>query len=305
MLTADKRGLAIFENFRVDFDLPKFKAKKMTTSDLDAQKRMLAQVITREAESMEDEVSEAPSLVSWDNGSVIMGSNSFTVMAVNGESELLKKPWWAFWKKAPKAEAEQTEALSVEEFFHEVKGSVQEVSIVQERAKGYEEALKKAKAAGQKALVEKLMAGLNAHRMEAHLVSIGMVHYLDESALVRFYKQSKRGLKLDWVSNFARSIPSSVVERKIKADALGIFDNYAVLHYDPTGKSFIETEAEKAERLRPKDPILFGLIKGRTQLYVVGDWIDEECDLTLDQVADEIGRAFIHKMGDLPMETYR
>lgn len=35
--------------------------------------------------------------------------------------------------------------------------------------------------------------------------------------------------------------------------------------------------------------ILFGLIEGRRRLYVVGDWVDEICDLTMDQIADSIG----------------
>jgi hypothetical protein len=316
MLTADKAHLAIFESFRVDFDLPKYKAagKAQSGKALMAQK-LLAEVASKhpgddEEGPEESDSTPSNSIVQW--GSVSVANSSTMVIDSNGELVMGFPPlpgnprrWWQFWKKEPKLLPEQTETLTVEEFFHQVKGSLQEIAIVEERAQGYIAALGKAKAAGQKALVEKLQNGLNAHRMEAHLVSIGMHAFVEEDAIVRFYKQSKRGLRLDWVSNFARSIPSDVVDKKRKADALGIFDNYAVLHFDPTGKSFAETEAEKAERLRPKDPILFGLMKGRTQLYVVGDWIDEDCDLTLDQIADALGKDSIHKMGEPIVAGYR
>jgi hypothetical protein len=60
------------------------------------------------------------------------------------------------------------------------------------------------------------------------------------------------------------------------------------MHHDPTGKSWAETEAER--KTRESDPVLFGVIEGRRRLYYVGDWDDEFCDLTLDEVADSLGR---------------
>jgi hypothetical protein len=39
----------------------------------------------------------------------------------------------------------------------------------------------------------------------------------------------------------------------------------------------------KAEVEKAKDPILFGVLKGTRNLYFIGDWIDEYCDLTLDK----------------------
>lgn len=60
-----------------------------------------------------------------------------------------------------------------------------------------------------------------------------------------------------------------------------------VPHYDPEAKSWAETHADRAAR---RDPILFGVLAGRRQLYFVGEWIDEYCDLSLDQIADTLGR---------------
>jgi len=39
-----------------------------------------------------------------------------------------------------------------------------------------------------------------------------------------------------------------------------------------------------------RDPILFGVIDGKRKLYFVGEWEDEYCNLTLDQMADVLGR---------------
>ena len=177
--------------------------------------------------------------------------------------------------------------MSVQEFFESVKNSPKEIEIIEERAAGFEKALMRAHETGQTALLEQLQAGLNAYRQETQLLSLGKTKYIDESSVVKFYKLSDRGLRLDWIANYTRSLPEDIVETKIRCDSLGIFDNYVVLHYDPKKKAYAETAKEREAK---KDPILFGLIRGRRQLYFVGDWIDENCDLTLDQIVDKLGK---------------
>lgn len=187
--------------------------------------------------------------------------------------------------------------MSVLEFFTAVKLAGQDLSVVAERAGGYESAIALARRAGQTALVERLSDGLEAFRCETLLLSLGMTKYLSEEDVVRFYRECEMGLRLDWIRNFARPIPAEVIGAKARADELRIFDNYVVLHYDPEGKSFAETEAEREKR---KDPILFGLVKGRRVLYFVGDWVDEVCDLTLDQLADKLGREAVREIQSVP-----
>lgn len=46
---------------------------------------------------------------------------------------------------------------------------------------------------------------------------------------------------------------------------------------------------DKKRYLSKKDPILFGLMTERRVLYFVGDWVDDFCNLTLDQIADVLG----------------
>jgi len=108
-------------------------------------------------------------------------------------------------------------------------------------------------------------------------------------AVCRFFHQHD----FEWMEIPADELPEDVVRRKIECDERLIFDNYVVLHYDPEKKSWAETEAEKEAR---KDPILFGVLQGSRKLYFVGDWVDDYCDLTLDQVADLIGADAISRV---------
>lgn len=66
-----------------------------------------------------------------------------------------------------------------------------------------------------------------------------------------------------------------------------VFDNYVVMHYDPRGEAFVLTKAQEEAK---KDPILFGVVKDVRKLYFIGDWKDDECSLTMDEVETVLGR---------------
>jgi len=70
---------------------------------------------------------------------------------------------------------------------------------------------------------------------------------------------------------------------ELPGSAAHLFDNYVILHFDPDDRGTDE-EARKAAR----DPVLFGVVKGSRVLYFVGDWVDELCDLTLEQIAETL-----------------
>jgi len=282
--SADK--LFILEDFIVDRSLPKFSKKKQNAQ------------YTVSDNFNDFSVSENSSEIMMRPGrSLTIRSNSvkpnwfvrlfWWLSAAFRLSPYIK--WWSD-EEIPK----QTEQMSVEEFFISVNSSTKELQLVKDRAAGYERAMVRAKQGGQQALFEQLVAGMNAHRMETYLMTLGLPRYLEEADLVRFYKQSKKGLRLDWVKNFTRQIPQDVLDKKIQADETGIFDNYVILHYDPTAKSWAETQEEKNRR---KDPILFGLMDGCRRLFFIGDWKDEFCDLTLDQIADALGDEAIKDLG--------
>jgi hypothetical protein len=109
---------------------------------------------------------------------------------------------------------------------------------------------------------------------------------IKEDQIVTFYKESEKGLRLHYVKNFTRMIPEQVVKLKEKADNLMVFDNYVVLYYDKDAKTFKETQAEFMKR---KDPILFGVIRNSRKLYYIADWVDEFCDLTLNDLINKFG----------------
>ncbi len=180
---------------------------------------------------------------------------------------------------------EEVYEFDVIEFFNKVKGLTKEnVNTYIERIKPYAIALKQASDMGQKALAERLTAEIFNNKFESILYANNFMFKITEEQLVNFVKKTEKGVNLCYVKNFIRPIPVEVIEKKKKADTLEVFDNYCVLFYDPEKKAYKQTEAEKErERLKKADPILFGMINGSTNLYYVADWIDEYCDLTLEE----------------------
>ena len=155
-----------------------------------------------------------------------------------------------------------------------------------DRVSKYLKAVHNANMVGQTALVEKLLSEMIANKYESLLFSNGKYYVITEEQLVNFAKKTERGIDLCYIKNYARPIPSDVIDEVAKANELEVFDNYVVLHYDPKGTSKRETRKEEAKR---KDPILFGVIAGSHKLYYITDWIDETCNLTLEKFVDTIG----------------
>jgi hypothetical protein len=253
--------LTILDQFEADHRLPKF------------QKRA----------KVSDEESDAEDGFSITSNSFRATFSSNSIM-VAGDVVSKTPSWWERWVPALFKASEPEPTMTIEDFFKSVKNSAQEVQAVETRLDGYKRALEDANRNGQVALVERLSKDIAAVRAETQLHAAGFGRYVTEETLVRFVKECPKGLRLDYIRNFMRVIPTEVSAKKNYCDELGIFDNYAVLHYDPEGKAWAETEEEKERR---KDPILFGLLAGRRRLYF--DWVDEHCDLTLEQIADLLG----------------
>jgi len=153
----------------------------------------------------------------------------------------------------------------------------------------YCELLRKAQEMGQVAQEDILTRGLIVHIYESVLCVSGFSQYIELSKLKDLQLKCRRQLDLDYLQNFTRVIPDKVVEKKKKADELLVFDNYMVLHYDPSGAARQLTEEEKIREMqRRTDPVLFGVIEGSQKLYYIGDWVDEFCDLTWDQIVEKI-----------------
>jgi len=289
--------LRIFEDFWIDRSLPKHQRPSLSSSTSKA---------AWSDEDMEENgwpVTRQSALLDTPSSfrRVVSINGSLRVSDVNldndGHLVIHVETWWrkSFrWfatifkaKKVAQGPAlEPTPELTIPEFFAAVARTTSELELSAARARGFELALDSARKAGQKALEEQLRDGVAIDRAETQLVSMGLSRYLTEAALVEFVKKCPKGLRLDWISNFTRVVPEEVLAKKVSADNRKIFDNYVVLHYDPQRKAWAETAAEKLAR---KDPVLFGVLKGSRKLYFVGDWVDEYCDLTLEQIANALG----------------
>ncbi len=211
----------------------------------------------------------------------LMLSDDFQESKEQKKESLFKK----LVRKFRNMQSEPVYEFDVLKFFEQVKLTTKEsAKDYVERIKPYMVALKRANDMGQTALADQLTAQIFNNKYESILKAEGFYYKITEEQLVSFIKKTEKGVRLDYIKNFTRNIPDSVYEIKTKADSLLVFDNYCVLYYDPEAKSYKKTkEEEELERQKKADPILFGMINGSRNLYYISDWIDEYCDLTLEE----------------------
>lgn len=124
---------------------------------------------------------------------------------------------------------------------------------------------------------------------EIVLIKNNVNKYLLEEDIIEFMLKSEKGIHIDFLRNFDNILPMDVAKKKIDIDRLLIFDNYAVLYYNPNIDPFRKLKEEEVRR-KAADPILFGMITGSNKLYYITDWIYNEDDITMEKVEKIIGR---------------
>jgi len=88
------------------------------------------------------------------------------------------------------------------------------------------------------------------------------------------------------LKEFPRKIPAKVKTIIKKVQKKNLFDEFMILYLDYTADS--RKIKSNKEKIREKDPILFGRDRYRADnLYYITDWVDEVCDLTLDQIIEK------------------
>ena len=202
----------------------------------------------------------------------------------------------------PNKEVKKIRYQSVDEFFNDVKDSIKTLEVNPNSVEFYTNAIETAKNNGQIAFLEILRDKKDGVLAEAKLLEVGEIKYVTEEDVVKFYKKANLGskmLKMTWMKNYARMIPDDVIENKKKYDASELFDNYVIMHFD---KNDTSTQMTKAEVEKAKDPILFGVLKGTRNLYFIGDWIDEYCDLTLDKFLSTLEMEEARKLSEESMK---
>jgi len=288
LLTKDKKQLQIFEFFIVDRKLPKFQTGILPSDPSGAKMSSGVGGFNSSFGDTDSDIATPQDNVTWN---VLAGSNGGILIDGNRYQPAKQSAFSRFFS-GKKKEKVPVYRFTVEEFFKSIKNNAIELKRVDERVESFKLVLKQAKDFGQVALVEKLEDELEVIKSETQLYALKLTTIITEEQVVKFATDTEKGLHLDWIKNFTRIVPSKLLKIKQRADELKIFDNYAILHYDPKGKS---SQLTKKEIEKKKDPILFGLIEGSRKLYYIGDWVDEHCDLTLEAFVDKFGKEVLDK----------
>lgn len=143
----------------------------------------------------------------------------------------------------------------------------------------------KFKATGQVRALQKLLFVMDSIEKERHLVQFGIDRYIYKDEIDYYidnFSNEHKPIKIIELENYNREVPDEIVEAVQKTK--DIFDQFYVLYTDYSDLDGKRVEAEK----RSTDPILFGVFINQQKrvcvdrFYVLGDWIDPYCDLTLE-----------------------
>jgi hypothetical protein len=296
-----KTSLLIFDNFQIDNNLPKYKkdTDKPVASivplsggpqrDLHIDGSMTERGVSGLTSNGSNFIISTAATSVYTNLSVFSGGTIVQVGTPNVVGEYTKESIFAKlyrWICRKKKEIEQAyETKTVKYVFDAVLTQQEKLTAFDEKNQTYTRLIQNAKELGQTALVEQLEAEQEVRKFENDCILTGVELALTEKQLLMFAEKCEKGLKLDWVKNFARLIPQEALDKKRICDEAGLFDNYVVLYYDPENRC---TKMTKEEVEKAKDPILFGVMRGSRKLYFIHDWKDELCDLTMKQIADKM-----------------
>lgn len=151
----------------------------------------------------------------------------------------------------------------------------------------------KYEATGQRASMIRLRFLTEVLLKEEKLFDLGLTKFIYRDDLERYIDEvSQNPVKVIELENYLREIPDEIV--KTVERVKGIFDQLYIIYTDYTGKE----EKRVEESRKSKDPILFGCFKEDNtrgeilvadRFYILGDWEDEYCDLTMDKMIMEMG----------------
>ena len=307
------KELKIFDNFKIDNELPKYSGRAVEQKD----GRLIFTTATNVATMGTDTSStgnqvflSVPSEGSNEDWGEVP-ENSFTITNP-GRLHILKRLGVAFTLKSRIKKLEKQKKaeklITIRDYFLNLAEGFSELTPLADIADHYEKAILQAEKLGQRSLVEKFKDMLEVVRGEAHLIQMGVKFYVTNEQVCDFHESvdEDKNLKLTWIEHFVKVIPNEIVELKSEIDKRGVFDNYVILHYDPNGNA---TSLTKEEIEVKKDPILFGVIKNSKRLYYIGDWKDDYCNLTLEDMFEKLGektleinnknlKTYITKVGD-------
>jgi hypothetical protein len=147
--------------------------------------------------------------------------------------------------------------------------------------------LKKYKITKQKGAARHCYATCMSMIKELELIDLGVTKWVDRRFIDKFIDEvADDCVCIITMEDYPRSIPDEIIETVEKT--AHIFDQFFIVFTDYTG----EKRKEVAKEKRDKDPILFGniFIDGKVshKMYFIGDWEDEYCHLTLNQMITQM-----------------
>lgn len=200
--------------------------------------------------------------------------------------------------------------ISPSEYFEYVKGLKQELdqqeySAIIDRAI---EMIKKTEITGQTEMAKRITHQLELALKELNCAKKGFDIFVNRKDIEKYINSvDKKCIKIIELSRYTRDIPDEVMDKLILAKE--IFDEIYVIFTDYTMK-----ESKKvAKERRDKDPILFGAfldpdgklsnkIYVEDRLFFIADWVEEMCDLTLEEIVrntDDVKTYKIPEVSDM------
>jgi hypothetical protein len=240
--------------------------------------------------------SETPALVvqSWNMPTTgistpvtIDGTTQFGVFATNFVSDGSRNVGvYSFLKKIVKKALRITKKHP-SEVFRLLLSNTDHMMLMKMKADSIKAAIDKANEGHQTALAEKIGKEFEIHLTEDKMILAGFNKCITEEMVVNLFEKCINDkLSLTYLANYVRPIPEAIAEKIRSAEDMMVFDNYVILHFDPLGEGERLTEEEERKR---RDPIIFGIIQNVRKFYFIGDWQDDQCNLTMDVLIEKLG----------------
>lgn len=148
--------------------------------------------------------------------------------------------------------------------------------------------LKKTQITGQTSAAKKIVDQYSLIMRELKAASFGFDTIVYKSDIEKFItKIADKPVKIIELENYTREVDDSVIDKLVLAKENELFDEYYVVFTDYS----LEQTKKVAKERRDKDPILFGAFKSedknnipQSRFFYIGDWVDEYCDLTLEEM---------------------
>ena len=144
---------------------------------------------------------------------------------------------------------------------------------------------------GQVVMYEDVTRMLAVAIRESEAVVSGFDKFIDRSMIEKWKGMVKDKINVKWstLDKFPRAIPRSPKMKIKRAQERRLFDEYWVLYTDYTKEAELPPKKTTKEKIREKDPIVFGTYKhAPDRLYFIADWVDEFCDITMDKVVEKL-----------------